>query len=172
MSTTMDLTDQDVFTALVSFLGTFLPTGTPVIQGQENYVSMPPAGFVVMTNAGLDRLSFNVDKYFPVTQLKTILAATRYTIQLDFYGQLSSQWAMETIALFRDEYSTEMFPSNIQPLHADDAIQIPLITGEEKYEQRWSLKANLQYNPIITTDQQSALQLYIAPKPIDQTFTP
>jgi hypothetical protein len=172
MSTTMDLTDQDVFTALVSFFGTFLPTGTPVVQGQENLVSMPPEGFVVMTNAGLDRLSFNVDNYFSDTQLKTILTPTRYTIQLDFYGHLSSQWVMETIALFRDEYSTEMFPANIQPLYADNAIQIPLINGAERYEQRWSLKANLQYNPIITTDQQSALEININPLPIDQTFLP
>ena len=172
MAVTIDIIDQDVFVSLVTFFKSFIPAGVEIIQAQENLVAMPKGGFIAMNNVGMDRISFNVDTYSSTLQQKFILTPTNYAMQLDFYGPDSQVWAFETQALFRDEYSTEMFPSNIQPLYADDAIQIPLITGEEKYEQRWSLKANLQYNPIITTDQQSALQLYIEPAPIDQTFTP
>lgn len=172
MAVTMDINDQDVFTALVVFFNSFLPAGTPVIQGQDNLVPMPKGGFVVMTNAGMDRLSFNVDNYQSLTQGKTILTPTNYAMQLDFYGPISQTWAMETQALFRDEYATEIFPSNIQPLYADDPVQIPLIDGEDQYEQRWKILARLQYNPILSTTQQSMLAVDIELAPIDQTFKP
>ena len=88
-------------------------------------------------------------------------------MQLDFYGPSSQIWAVETMALFRDEYATQIFPSNIQPLYADDPIQIPLIDGEAQYEQRWKLVASLQYNPTLTTSQQSMLDVVVGLAPID-----
>jgi hypothetical protein len=91
---------------------------------------------------------------------------------LDFYGPDSQEWAIKTVALWRDEYATEIFPSNIQPLYADDPIQIPLIDGEAQYEQRWRLAGSLQYNPILSTAQQSMLGVNIGLAPIDQTFKP
>lgn len=172
MAVSIDITDQDVFTALVVFFNSFLPANTPVIQAQNNLVPMPLGGFITMNNAGMDRLSFNVDNYQATSQGKTILTPTKYDIQLDFYGPISQQWAMQTQALFRDEYATEIFPANIQPLYADDPIQIPLIDGEDQYEQRWKLVASLQYNPILSTSQQSMLAVEIELAPIDQTFKP
>lgn len=103
MTVSIDITDQDVFTALVVFFNSFLPSNTPVIQAQDNLVAMPLGGFITMNNAGMDRLSFNVDNYQSTTQGKTILTPTKYDIQLDFYGPIAQQWAMETQALFRDE---------------------------------------------------------------------
>ena len=79
---------------------------------------------------------------------------------------------METQALFRDQYATDIFPANIQPLYADDPVQIPLIDGEEQYEQRWKITASLQYNPTLTTGQQSMLSIEVGLAPIDQTFKP
>lgn len=172
MSVTIDITDQDVFTALVTFFNSFLPFGTQVVQGQDNLVSMPKGSFVCMTNAGMDRLSFNVDSYDSIAQSKSILTPTNYAIQLDFYGPTSQTWAMQTQALFRDEYATAIFPSNIQPLYADNPVQIPLIDGEDQYEQRWKLTASLQYNPILSTSQQSMVAVDIELAPIDQTFKP
>lgn len=172
MSVTIDITDQNVFTALVTFFQSFLPAETEVVQGQDNLVAMPKGGFVVMTNASMDRLSFNVDTYNSVSQQKYILTPTRYEMQLDFYGPTSQQWAMQTQALFRDQYATDIFPANIQPLYADDPVQIPLIDGEEQYEQRWKITASLQYNPTLTTGQQSMLAIEVGLAPIDQTFKP
>jgi hypothetical protein len=169
---TIDISDQNVFTALVTFLQSFLPSGTEVVQGQDNLVAMPKGGFVVMTNGAMDRLSFNVDNYNSALQQKYILTPTRYEMQLDFYGPTSQQWAMETQALFRDQYATDIFPANIQPLYADNPVQIPLIDGEEQYEQRWKITASLQYNPTLTTSQQSMLAIDIGLAPIDQTFKP
>lgn len=172
MSVTINLTDQDVFKALKTFLNSFLPPKTEVIQAQDNRVSMPKGGFVTMNNVSFERLSFNVDNYDSLTQGKTVLTPTKYDIQLDFYGENSPTWAFQAQSLFRDTYATELFPKNIQPLYADNPVQIPLIDGESQYEQRWKLVASLQYNPIISVVQQSMLAVDIELAPIDQTFKP
>ena len=172
MSVTIDIIDQDVFRALVVFFNSFLPAGTEVIQQQDNRVSMPKGGFVAMNNNGMDRLAFNIDTYDAINQGKKILTKIKFEVQLDFYGSIAQQWAAETVALFRDEYATEMFPANIQPLYADDPIQMPLIDGEDQYTQRWRVAGSLQYDPIISTVQQSMLAVDIAIAPIDQTFPP
>lgn len=172
MAVTLDTNDQDIFTALVVFFRTFIPSNVEVIQAQENRVAMPKGGFIAMNNTSMDRLSTNVDAYQAINQGKTILTPTRYGIQLDFYGPISQEWAIKTMALFRDEYATEIFPPNIQPLYADDPVQLPLIDGEDQYEQRWKLQATLQYNPILSTAQQSMLGVNVGLAPIDQTFNP
>lgn len=172
MSVTIDIIDHDIFRSMRTFLLSFLPINTEVIQAQDNRVAMPKKGFIAMNNVGMDRISFNIDNYQALSQGKTILTPFRYSLQLDFYGEDAQQWAAETVALFRDEYATEIFPSNIQPLYADDPIQIPLIDGEDQYEQRWKLVTSLQYNPIISTVQQSMIAVEIEIAPIDQTFTP
>lgn len=172
MPVTLDIDDQDVFRALVVFFRSFLPSSVEVIQAQDNRVPMPKGGFITMNNTSMDRLSFNIDTYDAFNQGKSILTPTKYGIQLDFYGPNSQTWAMQTMSLLRDEYATTIFPSNIQPLYADDPVQIPLIDGESQYEQRWKLVATLQYNPTLTTTQQSMLGVVIGLAPIDQTFKP
>lgn len=172
MAVTLDINDQDVFRALVVFFRSFLPVGVEVVQAQDNRVPMPKGGFVSMNNTSMDRLSFNVDSYDPFLQGKSILTPTKYGVQLDFYGPDSQTWALQTMSLFRDQYATDILPPNIQPLYADDPVQIPLIDGESQYEQRWKLVATLQYNPVLTTIQQSMLAVDIGLAPIDQTFKP
>ena len=167
MSVILDINDQDVFTAMRVFIQSFVPSTVQVVQAQDNKVPMPKGGFITMNNTGMDRLSFNIDNYQSVVQGKTVLTPTKYSMQLDFYGPSSQIWAVETMALFRDEYATEIFPSNIQPLYADDPVQLPLIDGEQQYEQRWKLEGNLQYNPTLTTSQQSMLDVVVGLAPID-----
>lgn len=172
MSVTIDIVDQDVFTAFVTFFRTFIPSTAEIIQLQDNRVPMPKGAFIAMNNNGMDRLSFNVDTFDSLNQGKSILGSFVYEVQLDFYGPISQSWAAETVTLFRDEYATEIFPANIQPLYADDPVQIPLISGESQYIQRWRLAARVQYKPTLSTTQQSALALDIGLAPIDQTFKP
>jgi hypothetical protein len=172
MSVTIDLIDQDVYTALIAFLSSFLPTNTPIIQGQDNQVSMPLTGFVVMTNAGMERLGTNVNGYNTSLQTASTQAAIRYTVALDFIGPLAQSWASMCQMLFRSEYGVDLMPATIQPLYTDDPMQIPLIAGEAQYEQRWRMQASVQYNPTITTAQQSATSLAIGIFPIETTFHP
>lgn len=172
MAVSIDIIDQDVFRALVTFFKTFIPASVEIVQQQDNRVPMPKGPFIAMNNNGMDRLSFNVDTYEASTQEKFMLSSFTYEVQLDFYGSNSQSWAAETVTLFRDEYATELFPANIQPLYADDPVQIPLISGESQYIQRWRLAAKVQYKPTISTTQQSMLAAEIGLAPIDQTFPP
>jgi hypothetical protein len=167
---TISIVDQDVFTALRTFITSVLPAGTEVVQSQDNGVPMPIGGFVAMNNAGTKRLSTNIGAY--TTGTKSVTASLEYSIQLDFYGADASAWANIVQVMFRDQYATDLLPVNIQPLYADDPMQIPLINGEGQYEQRWKLTAVLQYNPIIAAAQQSATSLTIGLKEIESTFHP
>jgi len=171
----IDIVDQDVFTSLRSFLIAILPIGTEIVQAQDNQVPMPASGFVAMNNAGTRRLSTNYGSYTDSGTnpgSKGVMAALEYTIQLDFYGPNAAAWANITQVLFRDEYATASFPPNIQPLYADDPMQIPLIDAEAQYEQRWKLNAVLQMNPIVTVDQDFAGSLDIGLLNVDRTYTP
>jgi len=128
----------------------------------------------VMTSSSQTRLSTNEDTYPATTAptTKDIFVPIQYVIQLDFYGVNSPSWATQTQALFRDQYATDNMPSNIQPLFADDPIQMQLTNAEQQYEQRWKLSANIQYNPIVTVPQQYMNVATVGIKEVDTTFNP
>lgn len=181
---TPSIVDNDVFTALRSFLLLILPAGTEVVQAQDNSVPMPESGFVTMNNVNKKRLATNVHAYrndpenvvygaenviqgaeqvtFQTSNgFRDILTPTQYTIQLDFYGDDAGDWAAVAQMMLRDEYATSNFPDGIKPLYADDPIQMPLIDGEMNYTQRWKLQAVLQYNPSVSMAQQFARQINV-----------
>lgn len=172
MAAALNITDQDVFTVLSVFLKSFLPSGTEVVQGQDNRVAMPLGEFVAMTNAHMTRLSTVINQYAGAPVTKALLAPTKYEIQLDFYGPSSQSWAVETQSLFRDFYATDMMPANVQPLFADDPVQIPLLDSESQYEQRWKLTTTLQYNPVVTVSQDYFATVDITLKEVDTSFPP
>ncbi len=95
MTISIDISDQDVFTALVSLFATFLPTGTPVVQGLDNQVAMPATGFVLMTSSAMERMGTNVDTFSSSLQTNAIVSPIKYTISVDFVGPLAQPWAME-----------------------------------------------------------------------------
>lgn len=172
MPAQIDATNDAVFAALRAFLLGVLPAGVEVIQTQDNRVPLPiqGLGFVTMNNVHQRRLATNVTGYTAST--KGVSAATEYQIQLDIYGDASGEWAQIAQTLLRDEYATEAFPVGIQPLHADDPIQLPLINAEHQFEQRWKLQVFIQYDPIVTVASQSATMLQVGLKEIDKTFHP
>ena len=172
MTVTIDITENDVFTALVTFLQSFLPENTEIVQGLDNQVPMPIGPFVQITSMGMLRIATNQETYSSSLQEKMSQTQARYEVQVDFLGPNAQAWAMQMQSLFRDEYAVDMFPTNIVPLYADDPIQIPLIDAEAQYERRWKVTAELQYNPVITTPQQSAATIQIGIAPVDQTFKP
>lgn len=85
---------------------------------------------------------------------KTAKQAMQYTVQIDCYGPLSSDWAAMLSTMLRDEYACLSMAPNVQPLSADDPKMMPLVDGEQQYEQRWTLTALLQYNPVTSTPMQ------------------
>lgn len=144
--------DTDVFTALRSLLLLILPSGTEVVQTQDNGVPMPAGEFVTMNNVRKVRLETNTDSYVdpgtPNAGSQNILTPWEFTIQLDCYGADAGDWAALIAAVFRDEYGCSNMPSNIQPLYTSDPVQLPLITGEKQYLQRWKVDMAIQYNPV------------------------
>lgn len=173
---TISIIDTDVFTALRAFLIAVLPTGTEVIQLQDNGVPMPAGGFVGMNNSSNKRLSTNVVSYEDDVpggvHNKLIGTPTTYTMALDFYGPSSGPWAATVQALFRDESSSGLFPDGIQPLYADDPIQMPLINGEAQYEDRWRMDAVMEVNAVITIGQEFADALSVGIKSVDAEYPP
>jgi phosphoenolpyruvate carboxylase len=152
------IVEQDIFAALRSFIASLIPN-VEVVQAQDNGVPMPTGSFIAMNNVGQRRMSTNMPVYIdPLTGVgtKAISADIEYTIQIDFYGEQSSNWAATIQTMFRDDYAYGLFPEGIKPLYADDPKQVPLISGEEMLIQRWIMQAVMQYNPIITVPQQFA----------------
>ena len=171
---TISTIDQDCFTAVRTYLLSLAPSGAEVVQGISNQVAMPKGNFAVMTSLQMVRLATNVTTYQPNagTGQKSVETAFRYMFQLDIYGPNSQPWAAQVSALWRDEYATDMMPSNIQPLYADDPSQMVLVDGEDQYEQRWRVQAALQYNPVSTVGQDFAASLSATLVEVDSTYPP
>ena len=178
MTATISITEQDVFTALVTVLGGILPTGTEIVQAQQNGVPMPKGAFVAMTPGNTKRLETNTNTYTdPGTNpgTKNVLTPAQFTVQLDFYGPDSMDWANMVQSLLRDDYGVQAFVAvntGISPLYADDPVQIPLVTGENQYEQRWKLDAVLQINPTIGVSQDFAGALTVGLTNVDSAYPP
>jgi hypothetical protein len=166
---------SDVYTALRTLLLFVVPMGTEVVQGLGNRVPMPKQPFVAMTLTSQNRITTNILTYNdPGTGvgMKEIEYQTQLMMQLDFYGPLSGQWAAAVAALFRDEVGVTLLGSACAPLYADSAQMMPLINGEEEYEQRWMVGGYLQWNPILTTPQEFADSIDITLVNVDERFPP
>lgn len=142
-----------------------------VIQGLGNDVPQPLGEHIVMTATAQAALSTNHSLY-DVDLQRGVRTPTRYNIQLDCYGPTSSDRATQIVMLWRDQYGVEALAPNAAPLYCTDPTQIPLVNGEENYEQRWSLTALLQFNPVVTVPQQSATSLVVDIVSVDAEFPP
>jgi hypothetical protein len=92
----------------------------------------------------------------------TLTQPTKFTVQLDIHGIFSADNAHMIATLFRDDYGVQLFQSSgfdVTPLYCDQARQIAFINGEQQFENRWSMDAVLQINPVITVPQYFADQL-------------
>ena len=146
------ISDSDVFTALRTFLLLLFPE-IEIVQSQNNNVAPPKGAFITMNNVGKRRLATNSRSYTDTKKQKTqdVAMPTEYTIQVDFYGERAGDRAQTLSALFFDYVAYDIFPESIKPLYATDPFQIPLITGEKNYLERWSMDVKIQYNPVIST---------------------
>lgn len=181
MTATIDISLDDLYTALGTFIQLVLGTDIPVVQGQPNRVASPPvatdggtppSGFVQMQAFIEQRTTTNQDSYDPDAQTLAAQSNTRVEVQLDFYGPLSMNWAKMVSTLFRDDYGCANLAPTCQPLWADEAIQSALVDGEEQYEERWTLRSYVQYNPVTTVGQQSATALAVVAINVDERYKP
>ena len=161
------MTIDDVMKSLGDFIKTLVLC--PIIKGQHNNVPMPKGEFILMTQKGQDRLAFNEVTYNGIDN-RTLTRFTKYDIQLDFYGVGSGDRAGAVETAFFDAYACEFFGENIQPLYCSNAIQMPLVNGEQNYEERWTLTASLEANLDVVIGQQSANSLTVVPVNVEATY--
>jgi hypothetical protein len=155
-------TQSDVYAALGAFLSGVLPAGVQVIRGLPNRAAMPPTspGFVTMQALFEERLnmpvhSWNYDASTPPATLD-VEQGVDLPVQIDCYGPTSGDWAATISTCFEDEYGFAALAPNCDPLYCNQAQMAPLTDEELEYEERWSLEAHLQYNPVATVQQQFA----------------
>jgi hypothetical protein len=87
------------------------------------------------------------------------LQPVQQTIQIDIYGPASADNAQRITTLFRDEYGCQAFADSgfdVQPLFMSEPRQTPLINGERQFENRQTIDAVLQINPVVVLPQQFA----------------
>ncbi len=179
MPVSIDLTDEDIYTALRTLLLAILPSGIEVIEAQINRAA-PPKGpdYVVMNGVNRSRLSTNVENWTvsnpnPVTN--TTQVSLEVQVQIDIHGPNGADNSTIIEALFRSGYGCDAFAASgfaIQPLYVDEAKQIPFIDGEQQYEDRWTFNAHMQANPVITRSQDFANQAIIDVINVDATYPP
>ncbi len=155
---TTSITIDEVIDALKAFLVPFC-TGMEIVRGQVNRVPSPLGGYVVLTEGTLIDLQVPSSIVDKITEEATLHGPQEIAIQIDFYGASSGQLCSAVKQALRSSYGFDKFPENIKPLYTDAGRQIPLVTGEEEYETRWTLTAALQYNPVVTVPQQTATAL-------------
>lgn len=168
--------DDLIYTRLGNFMQGVL-TGVPVVRGLDNRVPMPSVPFICMGPVGKTRIWMAAagEQY----TRPNIGVGTRsfenhysYRVQLDFYGPDAGDWATQIHTLLTTEYGVDALKPEVSPLQCDDPLQLPLINGEQQFEQRWSFAAHLQYNPIVSVPQEFAESLEITLVEVDSTYPP
>lgn len=154
------ITIDTVIAALGAFLQPFVGSAQ-IIRAQVNRVAPPPDSFVELTEILQVDLETPIDFDNEPNSQTDITGPKRIDIQIDFYGPSSGDQCTAVKGIYRSSYAPAQFPDGIKPLYCSDGHQAPLITGEEQYENRWTITASLQYNPVVSIPQQSANTLAV-----------
>ena len=180
MAASVSFSEGDVFQTLRGLLASMVPSGVEIIRAQVNRTPEPKTdSYIVMTLLSRDRLATNVDTYidgYPANPgLKSAIASTNLTIQLDVHGPTSGDNTQIISTLFRDEFSTSFFDVSgidAQALYASDPLQIPFINGERQWETRWTIDLCIQVNQVIQVGQEFADQLNAGLINVDRVYPP
>jgi hypothetical protein len=172
MSDTLpSILETNIFSALRAFITSLV--ACPVIRTPVNRAAMPTGDFIALTPMGRTPLSTNTDAY--TASSETILSPVQYTVQVDCYGAAAGDRANTLSSLFRDDYACQSFISSgfdVQPLFATDARQMPLVSGEDQYIERWTFECVMQANPVVTIAAQTADALVVNLINVDATYPP
>lgn len=103
---------------------------------------------------------------------KLLEQPTQVAVQIDVHGPNSADNAQIISTAFRDDYACRAFADtglDVDPLYADDPKQLPFWNAEQQAENRWSIDAQVQANPIVQVDQQFAAALVMTLIEADQS---
>jgi hypothetical protein len=129
-----------------------------VLQGLPNRSAMPPAfpGFASMQIFRGRQLTTPQETWDRIGDNPTVISVeqdTELRCQLDLYGASSGDWGVMLQTLLRNEAGCVALAPACQPLYASDAQMVTLDDSEQQYEQRWTIEAVLQYNPVTSVPQ-------------------
>lgn len=162
----ISLTVDDVIDALATFMEP-LVDGAQIVRAQVNRVPMPDAPCIVLTELLTVDLSVPYADYIPPSApipalgVAALHGPSRIDVQADFYGATAGELCQSVRTAFRTGWGFDTFPQEIKPLYTSDGVQMPLITGEQQYQSRWTLTASMQYNPVVTVPQDFAETLEV-----------
>lgn len=168
---------DDICTVVGAFIAAQLGlvVGVSVVQGYPNRVAMPDVPFVLMTPTSKKRLGTNSiswDETDPNPSTLQYTQPQQMTMQLDCYGPAASEWSDILSTLLRSSVGCDALAPTCQPLYADDPRRMPLVDGEDQYEDRWIVTLQLQYNAVVSTPQQFADTLDFTIIEVDAAYPP
>ena len=175
MSLPVSLTEDALVDALGAFVQVIVGDLVAVVRGQQNRVPPPKGRYVYITPILAPALSLPRTSYADVPSggTMTLTRPTQWTAQIDCYGDSAQDMALAICIALRSAYGCDALKtSGAQPLYAGDPRQLPFITGEDQYLERWSVDAVLQFNPSITVPQQFADQLRVDFVEVDTKYPP
>lgn len=173
MTVTVTPTLTEVMNALGNLLLTIVPAGTQVVRGPVDRAAAPNVDYILMTPILRKRLRTNVVTDDSDASVATWEAGSSLHVQVDFFGDANSgDWCDTFTTLFRSDYAVDALAPTCAPLYADHGRQIPLVTGEEQYLERWMVTAVLQVNWQVSTPQDYADTLNITVISVDEAFPP
>lgn len=163
---------DDVITDVGNFIVSIVPAGTPVLRGPIDRAAYPNVDFVLMTPVYRVPLRTTIVTDDGV-DTATWEQGTKVELQIDLYGDtFGADWCAMFSTLWKTEYACDALGTTCSPLYTDGGRQMPLVTGEEQYLERWMVRTFLQYNPTVSTPQDYADTVDITVVSVDQAFPP
>ena len=143
------ITIDQVIDAVASYVQLF--TTAEIIRASVNRTAMPISPFIELTEISSVALNKPIETYSDTTA--TINEHTRIEVQIDLYGWELSDTTKALHASFRTIWGVSQFPDTIVPLYCSEPMKIPIENAEDQYEQRWTMRLFLQYNPDVIVSQ-------------------
>lgn len=154
MAAALKNTHNDIYKEVRALLlGLFLLPEENVIRGYSNNVPLPNGNFILMNIIHEQQLATNLHRYSFEDGQADVQQSVEMQIQLDFFGEQAGEFSRTFANLWRDEYACEQLKM-CQPLYADNPRYLPFTNEEEQFEERWTVTANLQYNPVVMHSQE------------------
>ena len=150
------MTDNEVYIAIDELIKKFTPlTEDYIYRAYQNCVSLPAKNdFCVMTLIEEGRYNTTVDRFNPLTNEQTITLGMKARVQLDFYGDLSKEYANVIMALCNDSVGCDFLkPYGIQPLYCDNVENMTGVSGEKEYVERNTIEVHLTYKNAVNIGQ-------------------
>lgn len=108
-------------------------------------------------------ISQNVSSAKLASGTSSAMQSVMNTVQIDIHGPNAPENSQIITTLFRDQYAISSFAvssSEVIPLYATDAKQIPYLNDQQQIETRWTIDLTIQTNQLIAgLPQQYADQL-------------